>query len=113
MLIRPALPADDAEIAALLDAAFGAGRHARTASKLRVGATPIAGPSLVARCDGTDDITPCTPGALLGSIQLWPIALIADDDGAGRERDHRVHSPRPRRGVWRATAGRRSSLWKP
>ncbi len=73
MLIRPALPTDAAEIDTLLDAAFGPGRHARTASRLRVGAVPLVGPSLVARIDDGD---------LLGSIQLWPIALVADDDGA-------------------------------
>ena len=70
MLIRPALADDAAEIEVLLDAAFGPGRHARTASKLRAGATPIAGLSVVARGDD---------GALLGSVQLWPIALVDAD----------------------------------
>ena len=69
MLIRPARPADAADIDALLDAAFGPGRHARTASRLRAGAVPIVGPSLVARDAGGD---------LLGSIQFWPIRLTAD-----------------------------------
>lgn len=64
-------PADLADIDALLDAAFGPERHARTAALLRAGSTPIAGPSLIAR--GGD-------GALLGSIQFWPVVL---DDGAG------------------------------
>ncbi len=70
MSIRPATPRDAAAIEALLDAAFGPTRHARTASLLRRGARPIEGPSLVA-CDDR--------GALAGSIQFWPIALV----GAG------------------------------
>jgi predicted N-acetyltransferase YhbS len=69
LLIRPARPADAAEIDALLDAAFGPGRHARTASLLRAGASPIPGPSLVAHA---------ADGELIGSIQFWPIALVAD-----------------------------------
>ncbi len=67
MQIRPATPADAAAIETLLDAAFGAGRHARTAALLRSGATPFVGPSLVA----------CSDSALVGSIQFWPIALVA------------------------------------
>lgn len=70
MEITPATPADAPEIDALLDAAFGPGRHARTASLLRAGAEPIAGVSLVAR----------DAGRLLGSIQYWPIELVSDDD---------------------------------
>ncbi|MGI4879443.1 MAG: GNAT family N-acetyltransferase [Janthinobacterium lividum] len=70
MDITPATPADFPEIEALLDAAFGLGRHARTASLLRAGAEPIAGVSLVAR-EGD---------RLLGSIQYWPIELVATDD---------------------------------
>lgn len=73
MLIRPALARDAADIEALLDAAFGPERHARTASKLRAGAVPLEGPSLVAR--GDDD-------TLLGSIQFWPIALVPDAPAA-------------------------------
>ncbi len=68
--IRAATAADRDDIAALLDAAFGPGRHARTASRLRAGAVPLAGPSLVAR-DAS--------GALIGSIQFWPMTLVAAD----------------------------------
>ncbi len=67
--ITPATRGDTPEIDALLDAAFGPGRHSRTASLLRAGAEPIAGVSLVAR-DGE---------RLLGSIQYWPNELAADD----------------------------------
>lgn len=76
MLIRPATLADAAEIDALLDAAFGRDRHARTASLLRAGATSIAGPTLVARCDDPAECPSSGPDDLLGSIQLWPIVLI-------------------------------------
>ncbi|WP_226895985.1 GNAT family N-acetyltransferase [Polymorphobacter sp. PAMC 29334] len=69
MDISAATTADTPDIDSLLDAAFGPGRHARTASLLRAGAEPIAGVSLVAR-DG---------GRLLGSIQYWPIELVTGD----------------------------------
>jgi len=53
----------------LLDAAFGPDRFTRTAYKIRGPGTPIAALSFAAVEDG----------ALIGSIQCWPIALI--DDG--------------------------------
>ncbi len=53
----------------LLDAAFGPDRFTRTAYKIRGTATPIAALSFAA----VDD------GALVGSIQCWPIALIDND----------------------------------
>lgn len=68
MLILPATPEDQGHIDELLDAAFGVGRHGRTASLLRARAAPIDGPSLIARDGAT----------LLGSIQYWPIVLAAD-----------------------------------
>ncbi len=80
MLIRPATAADTAAIDALLDTAFGPDRHARTASLLRAGATPIAGPTLIARCDDVAECPSSGVGDLLGSIQLWPIALVAGRD---------------------------------
>lgn len=67
MLIRSATPDDHSEIETLLDAVFGPKRHRRTASLLRAGSMPIAGPSIIAR-DGDD---------LLGSVQYWPIELVA------------------------------------
>lgn len=55
----------DDEVEALLDAAFGADRHQRTAYKLRDGAA--ANPSLsLAAFDGEQ---------LVGTIQCWPVAL--------------------------------------
>ena len=54
----------------LLDRAFGADRHGRTAYRLRAGVPALSGPSLAAVQDG----------ALLGTIQLWPV-LFSGDDG--------------------------------
>lgn len=53
----------------LLDAAFGPDRFTRTAYRIRGTAAPIAALSFAAIDDG----------ALVGSIQCWPIALIEDD----------------------------------
>ena len=57
------IPDDDVE--ALLDAAFGADRHARTAYKLRRGTRAIPSLSFAA----------VEEGALVGSLQSWPVAL--------------------------------------
>jgi predicted N-acetyltransferase YhbS len=57
------IPAADVE--SLLDAAFGADRHGRTAYKLRAGTVAI--PSLsFAAVEG---------GVLVGSLQSWPVVL--------------------------------------
>ena len=53
----------------LLDAAFGADRHGRTAYRVRLGMAPIPALSFAAVEDGT----------LVGSIQCWPVALAADE----------------------------------
>lgn len=53
----------------LLDAAFGPDRFTRTAYKIRGPGRPIAALSFAAVEDG----------ALVGSIQCWPIALLDDD----------------------------------
>ena len=59
---------DRGDVEALLDAAFGADRHGRTAYRLRDGLRPIAALSLAA-LEGD---------LLVGSIQCWPIELAAD-----------------------------------
>lgn len=59
---------DPGAVEALLDRAFGADRHRRTAYRLREGLDPITGLSLAA----TDN------GMLLGSIQCWPVRHVAD-----------------------------------
>jgi predicted N-acetyltransferase YhbS len=53
----------------LLDRAFGADRHGRTAYRLRDGVAALAGPSLAA----------CDDGVLIGTIQLWPVLFTGDD----------------------------------
>lgn len=54
---------------ALLDAAFGEDRHGRTAYAVRAGVEPVDSLSFVAMKDG----------ALVGSLQSWPVELeIAD-----------------------------------
>ena len=55
----------------LLDAAFGPGRHARTAYRVRAGLHPIGELSFAA-FDG---------GRLVGSLQSWPVALTTPDGG--------------------------------
>lgn len=56
-------------VEALLDRAFGADRHARTAYKVRGDLDPIAALSLAAMEHAT----------LVGTIQCWHVALAADD----------------------------------
>jgi predicted N-acetyltransferase YhbS len=70
MPIVPLATVDPAKIEALLDRAFGPERRVRTAYKIRVGLTPIAGLSFAS----IDD-----EGTLVGSIQSWPVALHGDD----------------------------------
>lgn len=56
-------------VEALLDAAFGADRHGRTAYRLRAGGAVIAPLSFAA----------VTAERLVGTIQCWPVQLDADD----------------------------------
>ena len=70
-LLTPLADAPGAAVEALLDRAFGPDRHRRTAYRLREGMRPIAGLSFAA-FEG---------GALVGSLQSWPIALHAADGG--------------------------------
>jgi predicted N-acetyltransferase YhbS len=57
-----------ARVEALLDAAFGADRFGRTAYRLRAGTGAISAFSFAA----------VDQGALVGSIQCWPVALFND-----------------------------------
>ena len=70
--LAPYSQADPHAIEALLDAAFGADRKARTAYRLREGARPIETLS-VAAFDGE---------RLVGVLQSWPVALIGEDGGS-------------------------------
>lgn len=63
--IRPLSVADPAEVEALLDAAFGADRHGRTAYRIRHGMAPV--PELCFAAFDSD--------GLVGTIQSWPICL--------------------------------------
>lgn len=82
--IVPETPSDAAEAEALVLTAFGPGRFAKTAERLREAARKVAG--FVARVDGR----------LVGSVRLWavtigevealflgPIAVAADARSAG------------------------------
>jgi predicted N-acetyltransferase YhbS len=57
------------QVEGLLDRAFGPGRHARTAYRVRTGTEALADLSFAALDHD---------GALLGSIQCWPVALACD-----------------------------------
>lgn len=60
---------DAAAVEQLLDRAFGADRHLRTAYRLRDGVSALRGPSLAAIEDGV----------LIGTIQLWPVLFTGND----------------------------------
>ncbi len=64
-LLEAESPQDSADIEHLLDRAFGPGRRAKTSYRLREGAKPVPGLSLVARDAGT----------LIGTIRFWPICI--------------------------------------
>jgi len=67
--LLPLAAIPDAEVEALLDAAFGPDRHGRTAYRVRAGLSPIGALSF-ARVE--DD-------RLVGAIQCWPVQLTGDD----------------------------------
>lgn len=72
MKIVPIEHVDAAAVEALLDRAFGPDRHRRTAYRLRAGTTAVPALSLAA----------LDAGALVGTIQCWPVALLSDDGAA-------------------------------
>jgi predicted N-acetyltransferase YhbS len=61
---------------ALLDRAFGPGRHLKTSARMRAGRFPAQGLSLLARDQDN--------GRLLGTVRLWTIVLGDGADGDGR-----------------------------
>jgi predicted N-acetyltransferase YhbS len=63
--IQPLSTAHADDVEALLDAAFGADRHTRTAYRIRAGVTPIPELSFASYDEGR----------LVGSLQSWPVAL--------------------------------------
>lgn len=68
--IRPHRPSDAGLIGPLLDKAFGADRHKKTAYRLRDGVPPVPGLSFCARVNGV----------LRGSIQFWPVVVAGQGD---------------------------------
>ena len=68
-LVRPELPEDAAGVEALNGQAFGPGRFAKSAYRLREGVAPAAGLSFVAIEDGV----------LRGSVRFWPIRVGSDE----------------------------------
>jgi predicted N-acetyltransferase YhbS len=62
--VREETPFDAGRREALLDAAFGDGRFAKTAERLRAGRLPQDGLSFVA----------CADGRMVGTVRLWNIA---------------------------------------
>lgn len=65
----PLATIDPPAIEQLLDRAFGADRHGRTAYRIREGMRPIDGLSFAALEDG----------ALVGTIQCWPVRFAGAD----------------------------------
>ena len=63
--VRPELPGDATGVESLNRAAFGPGRFAKSAYRLREGVAPVAGLSFV----GSDD------KVLRGSVRFWPIRV--------------------------------------
>ncbi len=70
MIITPELPRHAAAIETLLDTAFGAGRQAKTAYRLRDGIEPIHELCLMAL--GHDDLG---NEQLKGTIRYWPVSV--------------------------------------
>lgn len=67
LVIAPESVADDAEVMALVERAFGPGRYAKTAERLREGNHVLRELSFVAR-EG---------GVLVGTVRLWPVRIGA------------------------------------
>ncbi|MDG2533119.1 N-acetyltransferase [Sphingomonas sp. HITSZ_GF] len=71
--LLPLETVDPQAVETLLDRAFGPGRRARTAYKVRLGTSAIPELSFAAVAED---------GSLLGSIQCWPVSLECDGGGA-------------------------------
>ena len=70
MTIVPITDVPEAAVEALLDRAFGADRRGRTAYRLRAGVAQVAELSFAVLGDD---------GALLATIQCWPVRFAGDD----------------------------------
>jgi len=67
-LVEPEAQADAAEVARVVGRAFGPGRFAKTAERLRENNVPYGDLSFVARQGGAG-------GALVASVRLWPVTI--------------------------------------
>ncbi|MEQ1688454.1 MAG: N-acetyltransferase [Sphingopyxis sp.] len=67
--IKPLSSVESPQVEAVLDAAFGADRHGRTAYRVREGVSALSALSFAAFHDGR----------LVGTLQSWPVMLVADD----------------------------------
>lgn len=65
---RPERPDDAPLIEALIDRAFGPGRHAKAADRLREGNTLLADLS----------VTAWESGRLAGSVRMWPVTIAGE-----------------------------------
>lgn len=85
-MIRPEGPKDGPQVEALVAEAFGPGRHAKTAYRLREGVSPLLELCHVleieARIAGTVRYWPVAIGGV-GAIMLGPIAVRRDLQGQG------------------------------
>jgi predicted N-acetyltransferase YhbS len=85
MKIRAEKPSDLANIVKLHEEAFGPGRFAKTAYRLREGASPAPGLSLVAldgaRLVGSVRFTAIKTGEKRGALLLGPLAVYKDYSG--------------------------------
>jgi predicted N-acetyltransferase YhbS len=90
VVVRPALPEDSAEIRALHARAFGPGRFARTAYRLREGTAEFSPFCRVCRIDGrlvaAVRFSPIVIGGRGGALLLGPLAVDPDfaNQGYGR-----------------------------
>ncbi len=95
--IEPQNPTDAPAIEALLDLAFGHGRHARPSYRLREGIAPIETLGLVAREDG----------ALVGTLRFWPVSVGDRDDAPALLLGPlAIHPDRRGQGIARGLVGR-------
>lgn len=104
--IVPECPEHSDVIESLLDLAFGPGRYAKTAYRLREGTSPVPGLSFITRIGGTAigsvRFSPISvgnaPALLLGPLVIHPahknrghgLALMHAGLAAAREQGHRV-----------------------
>jgi len=85
MTIRPEEPSDIPDINYLHDEAFGPGRFAKTAYRVREGSQPVSDLSLVAmdgvRLVGSIRFTQISIGGSNGALLLGPLAVFKDYSG--------------------------------